>query len=213
MNIHFVFVAFLSLFLSASVSASTVNIDLTGATSGTFIDGIGADFAGPFVGQSIVGSYGISGSPSGPLTLQPSNNLDAAYWNGSNSILPYPNNMGPISFLLDSLAASTEWTMGFASPLSSVKIDFFDFSGSLVNSLEQQLLTDYNTYSFGGFGSFADLTIYDNNDSKGLRYQNISYDTAAVSKVPIPSTIILFGSALFGIGGLRRRFSLVAAAD
>ena len=207
MKKYLVLTAFLGLFMSANnANAIIIDVDLSGATSGTIVDGIGADFAGIFVGQSIVGSTGISGSPTGPLTLQAANNLTVASFSlpsgTSNSILPNPGNVGPLSMLLDSEASSISWTMGHASPPSSVTVDFFDIGGALVNSLVQDLLSGYNAYSFSGFGDFAGLSIYDNNDSAGLRFMEISYDTASV---PEPPVLLLLGVGLIGLFVARRR--------
>ncbi len=176
-------------------------IDLSGAATGTTITAPGGSFAGLFAGQSLSGTTGISGSPTPPLTLQAANNLTVAPWGGTNSILPDPDNQGPLSVLLDTAATSISWTMGSAQPPSSVKIDFFANDGSLVNSLSQSLLSGYNVYSYNGFGSFSGLSIYNNVDLAGLRFQNFEY-----VPVPVPSAVLLGILGLSAAGRkLRRR--------
>jgi len=78
------------------VAAATVNVDLSGATTGTSITAPGASFAQTFAGQTVSGT-GITGSPSSPLALQPAGTLLVAAWDpgvspSSNSILSQPGN-------------------------------------------------------------------------------------------------------------------------
>ena len=78
------------------VAAATVNVDLSGATTGTSITASGASFAQTFAGQTVSGT-GITGSPSSPLALQPAGTLLVAAWDpgvspSSNSILSQPGN-------------------------------------------------------------------------------------------------------------------------
>lgn len=199
--------------MSLPVQAVVINVDLSGASSGTFIDAGGADFAGRFVGQSISGGTGISGSPSNPLTLAADNNLLVANWDpgvspAGNSILPEPSNQGPISGLLDHNANSLTFTAGSASPPSSFTIAFFDEFGALVTTIVQALSSGYNIYSYAGF-DFRGFTIYDVNDPAGLRYMNISYNV-----VPIPAALPLLATALGGLGfaGWRRKKAAAAVA-
>ncbi|MBN1787998.1 MAG: PEP-CTERM sorting domain-containing protein [Sedimentisphaerales bacterium] len=175
-----------SIVLVLSNPAKAVSIDLSGASTGTMIIAPGGSFASLFAGQVPLGGSGVSGSPTGPLTLAPTYILDVDYWNGSNSILPQDSgNAGPLSLLLDMPATSISWTMGYADSQDPITIDFFDLNGSLVQSVNQPLTLGYNNYSFGGFGSFNGLTIYNNTDPAGLRFQNFEY-------VPEPATIALF---------------------
>lgn len=190
--------------------ASTVNVDLSAATSGTLIVAPGASFAQTFAGQTVVGT-GISGSPSNPLTLAPSGELDVAFWNpgvspASNSILPQPNNQAPLSVLLDSNADSVTWTMGSADSAGPISIDLFNATGGLVAFISEPLVLGYSVYTLSGFGDFQGFTIFDDNDPAGLRFQNFSYDTVGRSNTPEPGSLLLMGSGLLGLAArLRRR--------
>ncbi len=179
--------------------AMMVDVDLSGAVSGTYIDGGGASFAQTFSGQTVSG-ISIVGAPTDPLTLVPSGTLEVAFWDGSNSILPQPGNTGPLSILLDIEADFIRWRMGSASG-GSVHIDFFDYQGNVVHSVNQALLDAYNYYEYSGFGLFRGLTISENTDPAGLRYQNFSYNA-----VPLPGALWLLGTGLVGLAGMRRRF-------
>ena len=192
-------------------TASTVTIDLSSDTSGTLIVAPGASFAQTFAGQTVVGT-GISGSASNPLTLAPSGELDVEFWNpgvsaASNSILPQPNNQAPLSVLLDSTADSVSWTMGFADSAGPISIDFFSSTGSLVAFVSEPLVSGYNVYTFSGLGDFQGFTIFDDNDPAGLRFQNFSYDSVRGSRTPEPCSLVLLGTGLLSVAGLRRRRS------
>jgi len=193
--------AFVTIILwPASASAYLISVDLSGAATGTSIVAPGASFAETFVGQTVVGN-GISGSPNNPLTLAPSGSIFVVSWDpvvspASNSLLPQPGNAAPLSIFLDQPADSITWTMGFGNPPSSIDIDLFDLSGNLVNSVNTNILADYNIYSLSGLGTFSGLTFFNNNDASGLRFMNISYNAVAV---PEPGTL---GLLLLGLAGL-----------
>jgi hypothetical protein len=198
------------LFAGSSL-AHAVNVDLSGAVTGTVINAPGASFAQTFAGQTVVGT-GLSGTPTGPLSLLASGSLTVAFWNpvvsaASNSILPQPNNSAPLAVLLDQAADSIGWTMGSADG-GSVKIDLFSASGTLVNSVTQALSSGYNVYNFSGLGTFKGLSIYDNNDPAGLRFQNFTYNAVGDGRVPDSgSSLALLGVGLFLLATLRRQFS------
>lgn len=190
-----------------SASAAIVNIDLGAAVSGTSIVAPGGSFAQTFAGQSVAGT-GISGSPSGPLALAPAGTIEVAYWDSgvspaSNSLLSQPGNAAPLSLLLDSIADSISWTMGFGNG-GSIAVDLFGDDGSLVNTASFSSLSGYSVFSISGLGSFAGLTFRDNNDGAGLRFQNFSYNS--VAPVPEPETyaMLLVGLGLLGFMARRR---------
>lgn len=181
------------------LAAATVNVDLSTATTGTSIVATGASFAQTFVGQTVAGT-GISGSPSSPLALQPSGTLEVAFWNpgvsaASNSILPQPDNQGPLSVLLDSNADAITFTAGSADGGDPLSLDFFNANGTLVASRTPILNAGYSVYNFSGLPGFRGLTIFNDNDGAGLRFQNISYETAGTS-TPEPGYLSVAGLLL-----------------
>src|SRR5690242_834155 len=191
------------------VAAATVNVDLSGATTGTSITAPGASFAQPFAGQTVSGT-GITGSPSSPLALQPSGTLlvqvfDPGVSPASNSILSQPDNQGPLSILLDSNADSITFTSGSADGGDLISLRFFDANGALVDTLTPTLNTGYSIYTFSGLPVFRGLTIFDDNDLAGLRFQNISYNAVAGAATPEPAYLPVAGLLLIGLRFLRRK--------
>jgi hypothetical protein len=191
------------------LTAAVVDVDLSGATSGTSITAPGASFAQTFAGQTVSGT-GITGSPSSPLALAPTGTVDVAFWNpgvspASNSLLSQPNNQGPLSILLDSDADSITFTSGSAVGGDPLSLSFFDANGTLVDSLTPILTAGYNVYSFSSLPAFRGLTIFDDNDDSGLRFQNISYNAVAGAATPEPAYLPAAGLLLIGLRFLRRK--------
>jgi hypothetical protein len=189
------------------VAAAAVNVNLSGATTGTSITAPGASFAQTFAGQTVSGT-GITGSPSSPLALQPGGTLEVAFWDpgvspASNSILSQPDNQGPLSILLDSNADSITFTSGSAVGGDPISMRFFDANGTLVDSLTPILSANYAVYSFSSLPVFRGLTIFNNNDDAGLRFQNISYN--AVAATPEPAYLPVAGLLLIGLRFIRRK--------
>jgi hypothetical protein len=192
-------------FLLVCTPALAVDINLSGATTGTSIVAPGGSFAETFAGQTVnANGISLNGSPTNPLSLAASGTLLVESWDpvvspASNSILPQPGNTAPLCVLLDTLASAVTWTMGSAQNSDPIEIDFYAGDGSLVHSVSQALTLGYAIYSFSGFGNFQGFSISENVDPAGLRYQNFSY-----TAVPIPGAVLLLGSGLFGLMGIRR---------
>jgi hypothetical protein len=191
------------------VTAATVNVNLSGATTGTTITAPGASFAQTFAGQTVSGT-GITGSPSSPLALQAAGTLDVTPWDpgvspASNSILSQPDNQGPLSILLNSNADAITFTSGSAEGGDPISLRFFDANGVLVDSFSQVLTAGYAVYDFSSLPVFRGLTIFDNNDAAGLRFQNISYNAVAGAATPEPAYLPVAGLLLIGLRFFRRK--------
>ncbi len=189
------------------VTAAIVDVDLSGAIAGTTITAPGASFAQTFAGQTVSGT-GITGSPSSPLALQAAGTLDVAPWDpgvspASNSILSQPDNQGPLSILLNSNADAITLTSGSAEGGDPINLRFFDANGALVDSFSQILTAGYAVYNFSSLPVFRGLTIFDDNDAAGLRFQNISYN--AVASTPEPAYLPAVGLLLVGLRFFRRK--------
>jgi len=166
--------------LTLATSASATVVDLSAAVSGTLITGVNASFAQTFDGQTVSG-IGIVGSPNDPLTLAPSATITVHFFNGENTLLPQPNNQGPLSCLLDVDAfGAISWTMGSASPPSSVDVEFYDANGNVVHAVNVPLISGYNTYAFNVPAIYRGFTIFNDNDPLGLRYYAFEYRPAAL---------------------------------
>ena len=197
-----------NLFVVTSAFSATVNVNLSGASTGTLIDADGASFAQTFAGQTVAGT-GLTGSPINPLTLAPSGTIEVAFFSpgvspASNSLLSQPGNSAPLAILLDSLASSITFTAGSADGGNSISVNFYDASGAVTGSTSVVLNSSYSIYTIG-IGTFAGLSIFDNNDGAGLRFMNFSYETQT-GAVPEPSTwaMIILGFAGLGFMGYRR---------
>lgn len=199
--------------IAVPVSAATVNIDLSGATTGALINGVGGDFSQIFTGQTVAGS-GVTGSPTGPLSLAGAGSITVAFFDpgvsaASNSLLSQPGNAAPLSLLLDSDADSLAFTAGFFNG-GSVTADFFSGAGALVGSRVFSPGSDYHLISVSGLGVFRGITFRNNDDDSGLRFQNFSYNS--VNAVPEPAgwalMILGFGLAGAAVRGRATKVSL-----
>jgi hypothetical protein len=196
--------------------AAAVEINLSGATTGTTIVAPGASFAQSFNGQTVVGT-GLTGSPSSPLALAASGTIFVGPFNpvvspAGNSLLSLPGNVAPLAILLDTAANSFTFTMGDADAGSTVSVNAYDAFGALTGSTSIVMLSGYNIYTLNTLGNFRGLTFSNNNDPAGVRFMNMSYN-AIGGAVPEPGTWMMM---LIGFGGIgmtiRRRRKAVGSA-
>lgn len=85
----------------------------------------------------------------------------------------------------------------------SVLISAFDNSNALLGSI---LATSNGRLDFSAFGSITRLFFDDSSTSAGVGYSTFSFDYSNnLSPVPVPAAAWLFGSALLGFAGYRRK--------
>lgn len=200
--------AFASVLSLAPVQAAIVNIDISGAATGTTINGIGADFTQSFLGQSVSGTS-LTGAPTNPLTLQAAGTITVAGFDpvvspAGNSLLSQPGNVAPLAVLLDTLADSFAWTMGSATAGSTILASLYDGAGALVGSQSIVMTADYALYSLSGLGSFRGVAFSNNNDPSGVRFMNMSYNSTA-GTVPEPGSLALVALGILAAGAARSR--------
>jgi hypothetical protein len=152
-------------------------IDLSQATSGALIDVPGGRFGQAFYGQRVAGGA-LQGAPEAPLALDPdAGRLAVAYWGSSNSILPQPGGVAPLSIHLDREATTIGWSMGAASG-GFLRVEFYDAYGAIVDDIEVDLVVGYGNYSFAPDRPFFGVSIHAASDPAGLRYQDFHYAVA-----------------------------------
>ena len=165
----------LSITSALSAQATFVQVDLSGLSTGNYLDGGGADFTQTFTGQTASNNV-LSGQPSSPLSLLPSGSLTIGNYSGENSILPTPGNIGPLCMLLDEDAQTLRWHMGHATSGSTVDVDFYSAAGALVDSKQVTMLDGYNDYELADLPSFRGLAFHNNNDGAGVRFMRFEYE-------------------------------------
>lgn len=194
---------------SVSADAAIVNVNLAGATTGTTVTGVGASFAQAFQGQNVAGLL-LTGAPTSPLTLKPVGSITVESFSPgvsptSNSLLSQPDNAAPLVGLLDSLANSLTFTAGSADGGTTFLLSFYGANGALTSSQLVTTVVGYSVYSFASVPTFRGFAISANNDSAGLRFQNISYNSVAAVPEPASWALMIAGFGIAGASMRRRR--------
>jgi hypothetical protein len=195
-----------------------------GAAPGTNYDAIfrsgNTSFAERFLGQTLSysGNFDIlSGVPSASLSLAvgaPGQNLNIFINNTSQVLtglgnLGYPNYdaIGEGSFAV--LFDKDQSQFGFqlvGGDSGTAWIDFFKRDGSLISEITVSSLSEayYGFSRDGDIKDIAGISIY-NTDPAGIGFDNLKHDVAGVPTVPIPATLMLFGSGLLGLAGFKKK--------
>ncbi|MGB5324466.1 MAG: hypothetical protein WBN40_03440 [Pseudomonadales bacterium] len=190
--------------------------------NGTLVSG-GVSFSERFAGQAVVEvSYydTLTGAPVSPLTLAanglPGKNLTVGNLGGNTGLSGESSVMslgeGAVAVLFtddqsqvafDVLGIDLDGGIG-----GTLFADIWARDGSLLNSFSI-VMTGASALSFGfqtddAAFEIAGITLA-SDDSGGVGYDNFIYDIASTSQVPLPPAMLLFGSALLGLGATKRR--------
>ncbi len=183
-------------------------------------------FDGYFSGQALSSNPGVdcpgaaatacvSGSPTNPLSLDPSSPNTFITTDGSNPTSPVlsgtPTFNGPIAVLFSSDQFGVGFDAGFFDGIGSTAITAFARDGSLIGSVSNSILgieflglvTDDNTASIAGV--FLDLI---SNEPAGFAIDNIRFGGVAdvdVGPIPEPTSLALLGFGLLGFNLLKKR--------
>lgn len=176
------------------------------------------DFGGHFLGQTTqtVGccAVGITGSPTGPLALDPDapdvfTTNDGATGATSPVLSGSPTFNGPISILFSQPVAAVGLKGGFFNAVGSTFLNAFDVNGNSLGSV-------FNTVT--GFEFFGAVTASGLNEIAGLSFVITSDEPAGFAiddvtfgsgqqlvGVPEPSTLLLLVPGLLALALLRKR--------
>jgi hypothetical protein len=198
-----------SVALVPAAQAATVSIDLSSASSNLVVTAPGASFAQTFAGQTIVGNNGLSGSPTGPLSLAGVGSLTVEFFNpvvspAARSIRSPANNQGPLAVLLDSYADDFSFTMGSAVAGSTVAYSLFGSTGNLLGGGQIVMNSGYALYSIGNAAAFRGISFFNNNDPAGVRFMNMSYTSGNAIPEPAAWAMLITGFGLVGAAQRRR---------
>lgn len=160
--------------------ASFANWDVTRGT----VDLIGNGFADFFPGNGLYVDLDGSTFASGRMESKTTFTLNP----GTTYILQYE------------LAGNYD-----GAPNNTVQVSLAGFSvtHSLPNDLPLTTFTDYITVSTLQSGKLIFDQIDGNNNNMGAKLDNMSLNAVSDSEVPIPATVLLFGTGLLGIAGWR----------
>jgi hypothetical protein len=191
---------------------------------GIFVSG-GVGFAERFVGQALATAGGfdqLSGSPTGPLSLQvgaagQNTNVFAGTYGGQyGNVL---DGLGPAGFPSFDAIGEGAFALLFSTDQSqfgfqlvggnggSAFIDFFARDGSKIDSITLNNLADafYGFSRDQGTQDIAGISIW-NNDAAGIGIDDIRHDVRSnINPVPEPTTMLLFGSGMAGLAAVGRR--------
>jgi hypothetical protein len=175
------------------------------------------DFAGSFVGQTIIGGSvkTLSGSPTGPLTLDGGDTVtvnDGAPGATSPVLSGSPTYNGPISVKFGTPVAAVGLKAGYFNAIGATTIEAFDINGVSLGSIVNSVLgfEFYGLADSGGANVISGISFYiTGNEPAGFEIDNLTFGAREAVNIPTApdggSTLFLLSSVLGLFGFMRNR--------
>lgn len=205
----------------------TVNPSITLAAGS--LGNVTVSTAGSFVGQTVFaihsGVNSISGSPTGPLTLNTAQGAatvstvnDGAPGATSPTLSGSPTYNGPISVLFSTPVAAVGLKGGYFDAIGSTEIEAYDVNGHSLGSIFNTALgfQFYGLADSTGLADIAGLSFYVNGtEPAGFEIDNLTFGGAeVVTGLSVPdtgSTILMLLGSVFGLVFFQKRLSFAVA--
>jgi hypothetical protein len=179
---------------------------------------VSLDFGGAFVGQTTGpiyagGPIGISGSPTGPLALDPSSPQTYITTDGASPDSPIlsgtPQYNGPISILFSTPVAAVGLTGGYFDAIHSTYLEAFDVNGNSLGSVynTQTGLEFFGAVTQSGLNEIAGVSFHITaSEPAGFGIDNLTFGSGQqVVGVPEPASLLLLIPGILGMAMFRRR--------
>lgn len=175
------------------------------------IGDISVSFGGHFLGQTATAGVpvSLSGSPTGPLTLDPTAPTtftinDGAPGATSPVLSGNPTFNGPISVLFSAPVAGVGLKGGYFDAIGATTIEAFDAVGNSLGSITNSV-TEWEFYGLAdasGANVISGISFYiTGNEPAGFEIDNLTFGAAdVINPVPEPATMLLFVTGLLGLG-------------
>lgn len=195
------------------VTLGTVNpvYNFTGLTG---LGNVTVSFAGMFVGQAAGGGSVQTLTdhiPSGPLTLDGGTTTtvnDAAPGATSPVLSGSPLFNGPISVFFSVPVAGVGLKGGYFDAVGATTIEAYDADGNILGSITNSVegFEFYGLADSTGANVIKGISFFiTGSEPAGFEIDNLTFGAASVIQTPEPGILLLLGTGLLGLLGLRRK--------